>query len=89
MKKEITSAQLVAYLISNIDDVCDAFDCGETDLQKPLLELNAAPDLLQACKNMLEAIKECDMGVGTALFRECQLRHMAERAIAKATKSEN
>lgn len=61
---DIQSSQLVAYLLSNIGDVQEAFGCSEHDLKEPLLLLNAAPDLLAACKYVVEYHRNNDSGEG-------------------------
>lgn len=54
---KIHSSQLVAYLLSNTDELMDAFDCKESDLKEPLCLLNTAPDLLAACEMMLRLME--------------------------------
>jgi len=85
--------QLVAYLLSNIDDLTESFGCTEADLKKPLALLNAAPELLEALKGdaVNEALWELDRPVRDIERVRKLLRYkqaLIQAAIAMAEKGE-
>ena len=72
--------QLVAYLLSNIDELCEAFDCKESNLKHSLAILNAAPALLEACKIAWNELIDWNVGDETASEAMILLKAAIEQA---------